>query len=187
MPPPAAGEARARADGPVLRWIERVIKAIDVSGALIVGTTLTAMFVGLLINVILRYALGEGITWAYEITRILFPWMVAGGVVMATARGRHVAVTVLSDALPASTARWLTLGIYLLVGAISVAVLTTGQPIMNASRFQRLSETGISQIWGYRSLSYAFVCISVLSALNVLRILIGGAEPTTSQNQTSFS
>ena len=68
--------------GPFLRWIDRLVGWIDFTGAVIVTTTLTAMFLGLFVNVVLRYALGDGITWAYEIPSILFPWMVAGGIVI---------------------------------------------------------------------------------------------------------
>jgi TRAP-type C4-dicarboxylate transport system permease small subunit len=172
---------------PVLGLLDRALWLIDTSGAIIVTLTLGIMFVTLFANVVLRYLFGDGLTWAYELPSILFPWMVAGGVVMASARGRNIAVTVLSDMLGARPYWALMLAVHLLIGVIAVAVLITGKPILIASQFQRLSETGISQIWGYSSLVYAFGLITVTSLINVLRLLIGGTDLTGEREHASYS
>ena len=170
-----------------LLWIERLVGWIDFSGALIVTSTLTVIFLGLFINVLLRYALGDGLTWAYEIPSILFPWMVAGGIVMATARGRNISVTVLADLLP-PVAHWLLmLAVHLIIVVISVSVLVTGERVLKASRFQHLSETGIQQVWGYSSLYYAFICVAILAILHMLHMLLTGPARQTSRQASSFS
>ena len=56
-----------------LRLVERVIAG---SGAAIIFVTLSFTFCALLVNVVLRYAFGSGLAWAYEIHAILFPWLV---------------------------------------------------------------------------------------------------------------
>ncbi|MCB1850823.1 MAG: TRAP transporter small permease [Gammaproteobacteria bacterium] len=173
--------------GPFLRWIDRLVGWIDFTGAVIVTTTLTAMFLGLFVNVVLRYALGDGITWAYEIPSILFPWMVAGGIVMAAARGRNISVTVFADLLPDVIHWLLMLAVHLTIAVISVSVMVTGERILMASRFQRLSETGIQQIWGYSSLYYAFGFVVILSALHMLRMILTGPAGRADRELSSFS
>lgn len=73
---------------------------IEGSGAAIIFATLSFTFCALLVNVVLRYAFGSGLAWAYEIHAILFPWLVAGGIAVASVRGWHISVDALIGILP---------------------------------------------------------------------------------------
>lgn len=160
--------------GPFLAWAGHGIDVLDWSGRLIAVLCLSVMFVLLFINVSLRYALGEGIPWAYEIHAVLLPWLVAGGVVIAAARGRNISVTVLSDLFGPRGQRVLLLAVQLAVLIISINVLWSSQPILKASTFQTLSTLGIRQVWGYASLVYAFGAMSLIATLESFRLLMGG-------------
>jgi TRAP-type transport system small permease protein len=168
--PETAGRGRK---SPFLGPVRSISTTLDWSGRLIVAACLTFMFVALLLNVILRYVFGSGIAWAYEIHAILLPWLVAGGLVIATARGRNIAITLLSDTLKGRALLGLNLVISIAVLVISVSVVWTSQPILKASQFQTLSSLGIKQIWGYSSLAYAFGAMAVIAALDILRTLAG--------------
>ena len=158
-----------------LRAIEAAVGLLDFSGRLIAVTLLGFMVLALLANVVLRYAFGSGIAWAYEIHALLMPWVVAGGMVIAAARGRSIAVTLVPDMAGPQTARLLALLAQAAVVVICVSVLQSSQPILRASRFQTLSTLGIRQIWGYASLIYAFAGMGLIAALEALRLLAGGA------------
>lgn len=149
------------------------ILALDWSGRIIAVACLTAMFIALLVNVVLRYAFGGGIAWAYEIHALLLPWLVAGGLVIASARGRNIAVTLLLDMLTPRAQRALNLTIQAVVLVIAVNVIWSSQPILRASQFQTLSTLGIKQIWGYSSLIYSFGALALIAALEILRTLAG--------------
>ncbi len=168
--PETGGTGRKR---PVLGLVRSISTSLDWSGRLIVVACLVFMFVTLLLNVVLRYAFGSGIAWAYEIHAILLPWLVSGGLVIATARGRNIAITLLSDNLKGRALLGLNFFISLAVLVISVSVLWTSQPILKASQFQTLSSLGIKQIWGYASLTYAFGAMAVIAALDIIRTLAG--------------
>jgi TRAP-type C4-dicarboxylate transport system permease small subunit len=131
------------------------------------------MFAALFTNVVLRYALGSGIAWAYEIHALLLPWLVAGGLVVATARSGNIAVTILPGLLPDAGRRALEVAVQVAILTISVSVLWTSQPILRASQFQTLSTLGITQIWGYSSLVFAFGAMAILAAATILRVLTG--------------
>lgn len=147
-----------------------VISALEWSGKIIAFVMLSMTFVTLLVNVILRYATGSGIAWAYEIHAMTLPWLVAGGIVIAAARARNIAILLLPDMLNPTLQRALLIAVNIIIVVISVNVLVSSQPILKASKFQTLSTLGIKQIWGYSSLVYAFASMAVIAALSVVRV-----------------
>ena len=168
--PAESGKGRRR---PFVRRIAGVSTVLDWSGRLVAVACLVFMFAALLVNVILRYAFGAGIAWAYEIHALLLPWLVAGGIVIAAARGRNIAITLLPDTLGGRGRLGLMLAVEVAILVISVSVLWSSQPILKASQFQTLSTLGIKQIWGYASLVYAFAGMAVIAAVDILRLLLG--------------
>ncbi|WP_108660164.1 TRAP transporter small permease [Acuticoccus kandeliae] len=173
--------------GPVLRSAGAIVTALDWSGRVIAAACLAFMFVALLVNVILRYMFGSGIAWAYEIHALLLPWLVAGGIVIAAARGRNIAITLLPDMLDAKAQRILLVIIHLAILVIALSVLWTGQPILKASKFQTLSTLGIKQVWGYASLVYAFAAMAVIALVDIVRVLGGALSIDTDPGHASLS
>lgn len=170
--------------GFVRNLVAKLTSLIYLSGAAIVVVTLVTMFGAILANVVLRYFFGGGITWASEIPAILFPWSIAGGMVMASAQGRNIAVDLIVGILPASVCRILAIAVHLCVSTISAGVVYYSIPIIKASQYSRLAETGIPQIYGYSSLLYAFSMIAVIGLLAILEYALGHRayvhEPTAS-------
>lgn len=181
-----ASETREeRRGGALLRSTEGLRLVIDLISRVIAVVCLSATFLALLVNVVLRYFFGSGISWAYEIHAILLPWLVAGGIVIASAQGRHIAITLLPDLLGPASKRAALLIIQALVLLISASVLWSSTPIIAASRFQRLSTFGITQIWGYASLVYVFAGLAVIAVLDILRLLAGGGNEPHSVSSLS--
>lgn len=168
----AAG-GTGRQTPPVLRVLNPVVSLLELSGKLISVACLTFMFLALLTNVVLRYAFSSGIPWAYEIHSLLLPWLVAGGVVIASARGANIAITLLPGQLGPRARHVLMIVVQALIVLISVSVLVSSQPILRASQFQTLSTLGIKQVWGYSSLVYAFAGMAVIAAIDLLKTLMG--------------
>lgn len=158
---------------PFLRAADGVTLLLDGSGRVIAVACLAAMFAALLVNVVLRYLFGSGIAWAYEIHALLLPWLVAGGIVIAAARGRNIAITLLPDMLGRRGRQVVLLGLQVAIVVISISVLWSSQPILRASTFQTLSTLGIKQVWGYSSLVYAFAAMAVIGLIDILRLLFG--------------
>lgn len=158
---------------PVLRPFMAIVALLEFSGKVIAVSCLAFMFLALLANVILRYAFSSGIAWAYEIHALLLPWLVAGGVVIASARSANIAITLLPGMIGPKARRVLMVVVQAIVLVISVAVLVSSQPILRASQFQTLSTLGIKQVWGYSSLIYAFGGMAIIAAVDLLRTLMG--------------
>ncbi|SES41357.1 TRAP-type C4-dicarboxylate transport system, small permease component [Tranquillimonas rosea] len=178
---------RGRARRALSRALGRVLGFIDVSGRALGIACLAVMFVALLTNVVLRYLFGSGIAWAYEIHSVLLPWLVAAGIVAAAARRQHIAISILSDMLTGRGRHALAILINVVVLVIAISVLWSSQPILQASKFQRLSTLGITQIWGYASLVYAFAGLALTSALNIARASLGADILGLDLEDQSFS
>ena len=163
------------------------VLVLDWSGQVIAALTLAFMFCALLVNVILRYVLNSGLPWASEIHAVQLPWMVAGGVVIAAARGRNIAITLLPDLMGAQGRRWLFVVVNLMILVIAASVLWSSQPILKAAQVQRLSTLGIKQIWGYSSLIYAFGGMAVIALLDMLRVLLERDVSPGDPTRTSLS
>ncbi|GAA0285139.1 TRAP transporter small permease [Rhodovulum strictum] len=171
----------------LLRGAQGLVTILEWSGKLIAVATLGVMFGALLVNVVLRYAFGTGIPWAYEIHAVLLPWLVAGGIVIAAARSRNIAISLLPDLTPARYQRFLLLAVEIAIVTIAASVLWSSQPILRASSFQTLSTLGIKQVWGYSSLVYAFGGMVVIGAMNILQLLGGIDRPGPDPARTSLS
>lgn len=184
-----SGEGQPRpSSGPsVLEHLRKLVVMLDWSGCLIAVACLAMLFAALLTNVILRYFFGSGIAWAYEIHALLLPWMVAGGIVIASARGSNIAITLLPEMLNASQRRTLRFIINTVIAVIAVSVLWTGQPILKASKFQSLSTLGIKQIWGYSSMVYAFGGMAVIALIEAVTALFTSDAAQEDAGRASFS
>lgn len=77
-----------------MRWLEPVLVTI-----------LAVLVAVVLANVIGRYLLGAGITWADEMARFLFVWLTFLGAVVGLARGAHIGMDMLVTTLPTVPAR----------------------------------------------------------------------------------
>lgn len=170
-----------------IRTLQLLNTIIDWTGVVIVVTTISSMFLALLINVFLRYFLGDGIAWAYEIHNILFPWLVAGGAVMASARGSNIAVTALIGILPELLRRIVAIGIHGFVAALSIGIVISATPIVKAAKYSRLAETGIPQMYGYWSLLYAFSAMAAVSFFYMLQMLLGEKAKASDPTASKFS
>lgn len=151
-------------------WIKTLV---DWSGRIIASACLAFLFSVLLVNVILRYAFDSGIAWAYEIHALLLPWLVAGGIVIAAAKGRNIAITLLPELVGPRTRRVLMLAVESVAFVISISVLISSQPILMAAKYQSYSTIPLKQIWGYDSLIYAFSGMAIIAVVDILRLLAG--------------
>lgn len=189
----SAGDNMSSADGrkgrssPFLSLIRTAMLTLDWSGRLIVFVGLVSMFLLLLANVILRYVYGAGIAWAYEIHALLLPWVVAGGLVMASTRGRNITISLLTDMLSGRALLGVTLLIQALIVVISTSVLWSSQPILKAAQFQSYSTLGLKQIWGYSSLVYAFASMALIGLIAIALNIAGDVSTERDPDHTSLS
>lgn len=183
---PTGGRKRPFVHG-LVNVCRLVIRWLDLSARLIAVSALCVMFSLLLMNVILRYIFQTGIPMAYEVHAVLLPWLVAGGLVVAAAQNRNIAVTLLPDIVSGAQRRWILISVQVALLIIALCIIWTGQPILRASTFQSLSTLGVKQVWGYASLPFAFACIAVIAVCDLLRLLLRDEAPEHGGSPRSLS
>jgi len=150
-----------------------VVRFLQVTGQLICVGTLATLFLALFSNVILRYFFGSGLDWAYDIHSILFPWMIAAGAVLASIYGRQIAIPLLIEISGPTVARMIFVVANLLTASISLGVAWSSIPIIRAAQYQRIEALGgISQLWGYLSITYAFVGIAIICVFDLVTVAL---------------
>ena len=156
-----------------LPWALGLKTLVEWSGRIVSSLCLATLFVALLMNVCLRYLFNSGLTWAYELHALLLPWLVAGGILIAAAKGRNIAITLLPEMLSMSAQRYMLFAVEIAAIVIAVNVLWSSTPILRAAEYQSYSTLPLKQIWGYASLIYAFVGMALIAAIDILRLLAG--------------
>lgn len=165
--------------GPIPALVNAVDKAAIWSAAAIVVGTLTVLFLAIFTNVVLRYTFRVGITWAYEIPVVLFPWMVVAGAVLAAQKSQHIAVQLIVFMLPKRLRKAFLIAGHLLIFVMCVLVAKSGLPMIDAARDSHLVVTGISEAWGYTSLVYGYIMMAVTSLTISYRVAVASEENIT--------
>lgn len=155
--------------------LRRAARSLD---ALILAlcAALTIAVVGLVVSaVLMRYVVGRPITYSFDLSTLLFAWLVFLGLYLAERRRAHLAVDILDRALPEPAMRWMFLVRQIALAALSLYFAWVGWQL-----FQRASMTipsmRISIRWLYGSLPLGFA----LLALAQLMAAAGWRDPPRS-------
>ena len=162
--------------GPVPALVDTVDRAITWSAVWIVVGTLTFLFFAIFVNVTLRYLFRYGLTWAYELPAILFPWMVIAGAVLASQKSQHIAVQIVVTKLGTPMRKVVLVAGNLLIAILCALVTKAGLPMMHAAADSHLAVTGISEAWGYSSLVYGYGMMTVTALTTSYRIFFAKGQ-----------
>lgn len=133
-----------------------------------------------LINVILRYGFQSGLPFSVEISRLIFVWVVLVGAVAVMAEGQHLAVTMLSTALPRKVRRPLLLAKHAIMLACCYLLAKGSYSLVLINWNNRSPISGVSVGFLYGAgLFFALGCALVL-LVGVWQVLTG-QEPLTEQ------
>lgn len=127
-------------------------------------STVTALLTGVLVLLVLwnvagRYLFGTGLTWAEEMSRLLFVWVVFLGSYIALCRKGHMAIVMVVDRFPTSIRRVVSIAGWVLVFAFVCIIAYAGFRLAYATwGFGRTTPIlRISAAWGYLSVPVAAV------------------------------
>ena len=105
--------------------LDVISRVIDKTLSYVVAFLLMAMSVTVFGNVVCRYFLDFSLGWYEEISRFLLIWIVFLGAIIALIRGDHLAIDLLSFALPPRANRMLVVLVDVLV-LVSLAIMFQG-------------------------------------------------------------
>ncbi|WP_168193143.1 TRAP transporter small permease [Rhodophyticola sp. CCM32] len=137
----------------------------------VVGLLMIAMVVLVVVAVFMRYVVVAPLIFSFDLSTLLFAWIVFLGLALAERNQAHLAVTVAGQLLPSRAARVLRLTRQLLLIVVSIFVTWYGWKL-----FQRAGMTipsmRISIGWLYASLPIGFALLTLAQIVTFARILI---------------
>ena len=155
-----------------MRAIGRAARVLDaVVAALCIALTL-AMVVLVVAAVVMRYAVGAPLTYSYDLSTLLFAWIVFLGLAVAERDGAHLAVDVLDDALRPRARRTLRVCRKLASAGLALAVAWIGWQLFRRSGMI-MPSMRISIGWLYASLPLGF---ALYALAQVLSAVLGPAD-----------
>lgn len=153
----------------VVKWVDGTIV---VTSTVIAIASLVIMFASLMAEVIVRYLTNQGMGWPTEMPNILFPWLVAGGVVLAAQRGQHIAVTAVLGLLGRTGNRVLLLGHQLLAAAAFFYLAWVGLDVIEITGSEIYPVTGLAARWAYLALIVGFVGLGITALTTFVHLLL---------------
>ncbi|MER1984893.1 MAG: TRAP transporter small permease [Solibacillus sp.] len=154
----------------IARSIKHIIEII-----LAISLGLTAIFV--FINVILRYVFGSGLTWAVELSSILFLVIIVLGSVLAMIDENHIKVDVLTNAVNKKWKKILAI-VATILTLVALTILGLGSyTLMMENIVLTTPVLGISQAYIYGMGVFLSVALAVAVINNVIKFLRKKDEP----------
>ncbi|WP_197407981.1 TRAP transporter small permease [Lampropedia cohaerens] len=165
-------------------WRHRLASAsrcidIAISGLckLIIGSTIVVLLVGLACNVAVRYFLhGGSIDWVAELPALLFPWMIAAGIVLAVQNGGHINIDLAGHHLGARGRSALTALVHLLLVAAYVVLFKVIVEMMHIVAIERSPMLATPLSWPYAAIAFAACSTALCSLLIALRAVLEGGS-----------
>lgn len=87
----------------VSRGLDRFASGLEALANVLNVVILTAIILVIFVSVVLRYGFSSGMPWSEEFAIWGFTWLIFTGVALGVRKGRHVAVDILIESLPAAS------------------------------------------------------------------------------------
>ena len=153
----------------VLGWVDRIVGAI--LGPVVVAGMVALTFV-ISLQIVSRVFF-TSVTWTEEVARFLLIWITFLGATLAFQQGRHIAVQLARDSLPANLRR-IVIGAGILVSIAFLGTLTwIGWRYMDLQSFQRSPSLRIPMNNIYLVMPVASGLMAAMSCIDLVRLLSG--------------
>jgi TRAP-type C4-dicarboxylate transport system permease small subunit len=163
-------QAIARVTDLVDEWLGRFCRGL-------ILVTMLALLGVIGLNVLARYAFEHGgINEVGEIPELVFPWLIAGGIIVGVQRGSHIAVDFISGSLGRRGKTALIVFVNLIVIA-SYSILV--QPVLQIAEITAIERTplmGLPRSIGFYSVAFTIFGVIFASLALILRVLANGPE-----------
>jgi TRAP-type C4-dicarboxylate transport system permease small subunit len=120
-----------------------------------------AMFGIAIVNALMRYTLDLPLVWGEEISRYCMVWGTLVGVALAYRAGMHVAITVLTDAMPRGAVRALRIVCHLLVIGVAILLWRSGTLLSAMLGAIEAPSSGVAMRYAYAALPFGAVLLLV--------------------------
>lgn len=143
-----------------LAHLARAVRAVMVS-------LVTVMLVALALQVVMRYAFGQALSWSEELALLCFSWSSLLAIALGVRDAVHVRLDLLVVSLPGTLARWLDKLVALAVAGVGGFMAWAGQNYVADSFGATSAAIGYPTAWLYACapVSGVLICLFALEHL----------------------
>jgi len=162
MSPPARSEAAKAVEGRGFALLGRTLEAVVVFA-------FVALVVVAFAQVVFRYALGNSLSWAEEVSRYLFVWIVFLAAAIAVDKGSHIAVDSLQGALGERARAVLQIALGVCIGVFLVVVTWKSLSLARLAMIERAPASGVPLGLVQMAMPIGMVLMLLYTARGILR------------------
>lgn len=137
---------------------------------------LIAMFVAMVaiifMQVIMRYAFNNSLSWSEELGKFLFVWLSWVGISIGARRREHIKITMLIDKLPYRIARSMDVLVELILIGICGITAYYGVTLVFSQVGTHYAGIRISMSWGYLAVVIGCVLMMIRSIVTMIEAMM---------------
>ncbi|RST83911.1 TRAP transporter small permease [Aquibium carbonis] len=147
-----------------MRLVNTILRAV-------IGLLIATLVVSVGMGVFYRYVLKESLYWATEVPNVLLIWIVFLGSVVAFYEKRHIAFSVLAEALPAPLSRLICIIAEIIVLGFFVIMLVYGWQIVTQAMNSLSDALKIPRGYFYLCLPISAALMAACSVENLVKLV----------------
>lgn len=169
--------------GQLVQGIDRLAHWLDWLLQSILVAVLSAIFLLMFAQVILRYIIHSPFAWIEEVAAYMLPVLALWGAAVCLRHGSHLKVDLLLEALPRLLRSAIVIAIHLLIFYFAMKVYQSGHALVELGRNEMVTSRTFSLYWPRMTIVIGGALIMFQSAVMVLREIADLAgydlKPTT--------
>lgn len=174
LPPHPPSPPLSLADG-----LDRIVSVLAQAIVIVTGCALLAL---LFANVVARYTLGGGFSFAQELPERIFPFFIMAGVALAAQRGGHMAVELLPDLLGRRGKQVVRIVAQLCVVAGHGVLVAVALDVAGISWIDKSPVLGLPASLSYYAIAGGAAAVIVATFALILRLFVIGPEAMPTPN-----
>ncbi|UHD45956.1 TRAP transporter small permease [Aureimonas altamirensis] len=158
-----------------IRWLNRIENAIVCAITAVAIVTLLAIVVIVFTAVVMRYGFNSAMVFSYDISTLLFAWLIFLGLIVAERDGAHMGIDAIDRVPVAWLRRVVVTARYALLLATAIYLCRIGISLVERSGNQ-IPSLRISARWLYMALPIGFGLLSLSYLGRLLRVCFTRGE-----------
>jgi len=145
---------------------EVLVKAIEIVTSIMVATTVLVIAAG----VFVRYVLDGSLPYVFELSSLLYAYIIFWGLSVALKERAMIGVDVLTNVLSTAWQKVFTIMVFIIIIVISFVMMQGGFDLASKTNMKLIS-MGISQKYLYLTLPIGFLMLGINATIQLIQIL----------------
>lgn len=148
--------------------LDRIFDIVDTVAFYATAALTVGIVVLVVVAVVMRYWIGSPLVYSYDLSTLVFAWIVFLGISLSERDGRHLAVDIIDHALSKHWSKRLMLFRKFVLICLSLTLAWIGWSLVMRAGMT-LPSLGIAVRWLYVSLPIGFLLLAIAQLGNLIR------------------